>query len=138
MSKEVLTVTSFLESAGEILLLLRSNKVRSYKSTWGGVSGLIDKGHTADEQAVQEIAEETGLTPSDIRLIKKGEPIVIQDAERDLKKVVHPYLYHITDRNKVKIDWEHTEFKWIKPEDIEKYPTMPQLKETLDRVLPVK
>ena len=71
MLKEVHTVTSFLESDGEILILLRSKKVRSYKSTWGGVSGLIDPGHTADEQAVQEIAEETGLAPADIRLIKK-------------------------------------------------------------------
>jgi 8-oxo-dGTP diphosphatase len=135
MSKEVLTVTSFLESDGEILILLRSKKVRSYKSMWGGVSGLIDPGHTADQQAVQEIFEETSLSPADIRLVKKGEPIIIQDAERDLKKVVNPYLYHVADRNKVRIDWEHTEFKWIKPEDIEKYPTMPQLKETLDRVL---
>jgi 8-oxo-dGTP diphosphatase len=135
MLKEVQTVTSFLESDGEILILLRSKKVRTYKHTWGGVSGLIDPGHTADEQAVQEIAEETGLAPTDIQLIKKGEPLIIDEETRNLRKVVYPYLYHISNRNKVKIDWEHTEYKWIKPEEMHKYPTMPQLKETLDRVL---
>ena len=49
--------------------------------------------------------------------------------------MIYPYLFHIEARNKVKIGWEHKQFKWIKPEDIDKYDTMPKLKETLAQVL---
>jgi len=45
--------------------------------------------------------------------------------------VVHPYLFRIEDRGKIKIDWEHKETKWIKPEEIGNYQTVPKLKKTL-------
>ena len=51
-----------------------------------------------------------------------------------MKWVVHPYLFHIKDRRKVRIDWEHKEARWIDPRDIVNYQTVPMLKETLDRV----
>jgi 8-oxo-dGTP diphosphatase len=133
--KEVHTVTGFLESEGQILLLLRSNQVRTFRETWAGVAGLIDEGKTADEQVILEIQEETGLGAEDIQLIKKGEPFIFHDANRDLKKVIYPYLFHVKDRRKVRLDWEHTDCKWIKPEEMGQYPTMPKLKETLERVL---
>jgi len=42
----------------------------------------------------------------------------------------------VKDRCKIRIDWEHTQFKWIKPHEIDNYTTMPKLKETLAQVLP--
>jgi len=98
-----------------------------------GVSGYIEQG--VDEQALVEIEEETSLHREDISLIKKGKPLVVNDEKLGTKWVVHPYLFHINDRDKIKIDWEHQESKWIKPEDLGNYPTVPMLKETLDRVL---
>ena len=135
--KEVHTVTCFLESDGEVLILLRSQQVRTFKGIWGGVSGLIENGMTSDTQALQEIQEETGLERDDIQLLKKSEAQIILDPNRNLKKIVYPYLFQVVDRSKVKINWEHTVFKWIKPEEIDNYPTMPELKETLQRVLPI-
>lgn len=44
-------------------------------------------------------------------------------------------FFHMKDRDKIKIDWEHKETKWIDPEDIGSYQTVPKLKETLERVL---
>ena len=34
----------------------------------------------------------------------------------------------------LEIDWEHKEARWIKPEDINSYETVPRLRETLARV----
>jgi 8-oxo-dGTP pyrophosphatase MutT (NUDIX family) len=135
MLREVHGVTSFLQSDGEILILLRSEQVSTYQGKWGGISGSIDDGRTADEQALLEIVEETNLSEQDIELIKKDEPLVFNDEVLHLRKVVYPYLFRVRDRRRIKIDWEHKELRWIRPEDLGDYDTMPQLKETLAQVL---
>ena len=127
-------VTCFLESDGEVMILRRSEQVGTYQGRWAGVSGYIEK--SADEQALVEIREETGLAEEDLTLIKKGEPLVAKDEALGVKWVVHPYLFAIKDRGKIKIDWEHKEARWITPEEIGNYSTVPMLKETLERVLP--
>ena len=132
MLPEKRVVTCFLESDGEILILRRSRQVGSYQGKWAGVSGFIET--TADEQALVEIEEETGLSQEDLKLIKRGEPLSIEDERIGIKWVVHPYLFHIEDRGKIKIDWEHKETRWIKPEEIGNYQTVPKLKETLARL----
>ena len=133
MLKERKVVTCFLESDGEILLLRRSEQVGSYQGRRAGVSGYIET--TADEQALTEIAEETGLSGGDLKLAKKGNPLPIRDEELGVKWIVHPYLFNIKDRGKIRIDWEHKESRWIRPEDIDNYPTVPRLRETLERVI---
>ncbi len=135
MSQEKQAVTVFLESEGEILILLRSQQVSTYQGKWGGVSGSVDEDMTPDEQALLEIEEETGLSREDFKLTRKGEPLLVYDIVLGVRKVVHPYLFHVKDRNKVKIDWEHKQMRWIEPSDIDNYETMPKLKETLAQVL---
>jgi len=130
--QEKRVVTCFLESGGEILILRRSEQVGSYQGKWAGVSGYIDD--TADKQALVEIEEETGLCGEDLRLIKRGKPLATEDEKLNVKWVVHPYLFHIKDRDKIKIDWEHKETRWIDPKEIDNYQTVPMLKETLARV----
>ena len=132
MLQEKQVVTCFLESENEILILRRSKQVGTYQGSWAGVSGYIET--TADEQALTEIEEETSLSQEDVELIKKGKPLSVEDKKLGVRWVVHPYLFHIKDRDKIKIDWEHKETKWIKPEDIDNYQTVPMLKETLARV----
>lgn len=132
MLREKRVVTCFLESDGEILILRRSGRVGSYPGKWAGVSGYVEK--NADEQALTEIEEETSLRREDLKLVKRGKPLPVEDERLGVKWVVHSYLFHIKDRNKVKIDWEHKEIRWIKPEDLDNYQTVPMLKETLARV----
>jgi len=125
-------VSCFLESDGEILILRRSGQVGTYQGRWAGVSGYIET--TADEQALTEIEEETSLSKDDLELIRKGKPLTVKDDKLRVKWVVHPYLFHIKDRDKIKIDWEHKEARWIQPRDIDNFETVPKLKETLARV----
>ncbi len=132
MLREKRVVTCFLESDGEILILRRSQQVGSYQGRWAGVSGYIET--TADEQALVEIEEETSLCGEDRKLVKRGRPLLIEDEKLGVKWMVHPYLFHIKDRGKIKIDWEHKETSWIDPKDIGNYQTVPMLKETLARV----
>ena len=131
---EKYVVTCFLESKGEILLLRRSQQVGSYQGKWAGVSGYVET--TPDEQALTEIKEETGLQPGDPQLLAKGETLSIEDHELGVRWLVHPYLFHVNDRNKIRIDWEHMEIRWISPREIGDFTTVPRLKETLDSVYP--
>ncbi len=125
-------VTCFLENEAEILILRRSSLVGSFQGKWAGVSGYVET--TADEQSLIEIAEETGLGRKDIKLLKKGLPLEVLDQDMGIKWVVHPYLFRIPERNKVKIDWEHDATRWIAPGAIDSYETVPRLKEALARV----
>ncbi len=130
--EEKKVVTCFLESDGEILILRRSQQVGSYRGRWAGVSGYVEA--APDEQALVEIEEETGLSREDVELVRKGEPLTTADEELDVRWIVHPYLFRIRDRDKIRIDWEHKEAKWIKPQEIINYETVPRLRETLARV----
>ena len=132
MLQEKRVVTCFLESDGEILILRRSEQVGSYQGRWAGVSGYVET--TPDEQALVEIREEAGLCGEDLRLIKKGEPLSVEDEQLGVRWIVHPYLFNIKERRKIRIDWEHKEAVWIKPEEIDNFQTVPMLKETLARV----
>jgi hypothetical protein len=85
-------------------------------------------------QALQELSEEVNLKSGDISLQKEGIPLNVIDEKLGKIWVVHPFRFTVFDLNKIKIDWEHTECLWIKPDDIQEYETVPQLPETWDRV----
>lgn len=127
-------VTCFLQYQAKILLLLRSRLVGSFQGRWAGVSGYVET--TADEQALVEIEEETSLCREDLKLLKRGRPLEVNDAETGVKWVVHPFLFQIKEPGKIKIDWEHEETRWIDPEDIDNYETVPMLKKALEQVYP--
>ncbi len=127
-------VTSFLKFGDKILILRRSGKVSTYRGLWGGVSGFIEEGENPLERAVKEIKEETGLKEYEFELLKEGRSFSFEDEEVDTKWIVHPFLFRAKTK-RIKIDREHFEFKWIRPEDLPKYFTVPKLEESLKRVL---
>lgn len=127
-------VTCFLESEGKILLLRRSQRVGTYRGRWAGVSGYVET--TPDEQALTEIREETSLGPEDVDLVSRGDVLQVEDGELGVRWVVHPYLFHVSFPERIAIDWEHVETRWVFPGEIAGYETVPGLKETLERVYP--
>jgi 8-oxo-dGTP diphosphatase len=124
-------VTCFLECDGRILILRRSQMVGSFRGRWAGVSGYIET--TTDEQALVEVEEETGLCREDVELIKKGKSLKVEG--EGVRWVVYPFLFRVTEKDKIKIDWEHSDKRWINPDEIDNYPAVPMLKETLSQVL---
>ena len=125
-------VTCFLKFEAKLLLLRRSELVGSFRGRWAGVSGYIET--TADEQALTEIKEETSLCQKDLKLLKRGTLLELNDDEAGIKWVVHPFLFQVRETGKIKMNWEHQEIRWIDPEDINDYETVPLLKEALVRV----
>jgi 8-oxo-dGTP pyrophosphatase MutT (NUDIX family) len=125
-------VTCFLQYNDKILILKRSDKVRTHKGKWAGVSGYIEEGETDQQTAYKEISEETGLADTDVELLSKGEPIHVQDGPQVW--VVHPFLFRC-ETDKIKIDWEHSEFRWISPYELKDYDFVVFLDHALAAVL---
>jgi 8-oxo-dGTP diphosphatase len=137
--KQAKVVTCFLLHRGgddEILLLRRSQQVGTYRGRWAGVSGYIEETDPLT-QAYTEIEEETGLAREDVQLLRTGEPLEVVDVEADRRWIVHPFLFEVREPAKIQVDWEHSETRWIRPQDIFHYETVPQLAETLMRVYPL-
>lgn len=132
--KRARIVTSFLEHGGKILILKRSDSVRTYRGKWAGVSGSIEKDETPFQAAVREIREETGLGEGKIDLEKEGESFLVADDKLGSEWIIHPFLFK-AKTGKVKIDWEHSEARWIKPGELARYDTVPKLAESLRKVL---
>jgi 8-oxo-dGTP diphosphatase len=137
--KQAKVVTCFLLHRGgddEILLLRRSQQVGTYRGRWAGVSGYIEETDPLT-QAYTEIEQETGLAREDVQLLRTGEPLEVVDVEADRLWVVHPFLFEVREPARIRADWEHSETRWIRPQEISNYETVPQLAETLMRVYPL-
>jgi 8-oxo-dGTP pyrophosphatase MutT (NUDIX family) len=128
-------VTVFLEHQGEILLVRRSQQVGSYQGQWSGISGYLEA-PTALAQALCEIQEETGLKKEDIVLLKSGLPLPVDDPNSPVLWEVHPFLFQVSHPEAIHLDWENTELRWVAPQALATYPTVPALAETLAQVYP--
>jgi 8-oxo-dGTP pyrophosphatase MutT (NUDIX family) len=139
--REAKVVTCFLlrRTAGgdEILLLRRSQKVGTYRGRWAGVSGYIE-GTPPLAQAYREIEEEAGLIQEEVTLVETGDPLEVPDAETGQRWLVHPFLFEVRPDAEVRVDWEHTEARWVRPEDVFTFDTVPQLAGALKRVYPLQ
>ena len=115
-------------------MLKRSQKVNINRGLWCGVAGRIEKGMTPVETAFKEIQEETTLQKEQIELIGSVPPILI-DLDPHNEAVVYPFLFR-TDNPIIKLDWEHTEYKWVKLNTIKSLETVPRFNDIITALMP--
>ena len=132
--KEVVTV--FLFRNGKVLLLRRSDSVSSYQGCWAGVSGYLEETSPL-EQALRELGEETSLAGEQITCLTAWLPLAVKEEKLGRIWIVHPFLFRVEDESSLHLDREHTECKWVTPEEVRSMETVPMLYETLQRVLPL-
>ena len=106
------------------------------KCLWAGVSGIIEKNDTTPlERAKIEIFEETGINEKEIKLLKSIEQIKIQSAQyKNHEWNIFPFLFN-TKYQEIKLNWENSDFNWIKPNEIKNYETVPELEKILFSLL---
>jgi 8-oxo-dGTP diphosphatase len=133
-------VTSFLlrhqpDGNDEILLVRRSQRVRTYQGAWAGISGYLEVGVTPIEQAYTELHEEVGLERDELTLVRAGSAMPVDDESRQLRWLVYPFLFTLNQRQEVpRLDWEALEMRWVPPAELEHYTTVPKLREALAEV----
>ncbi len=114
--KTYATVVGIVKFDDKILLLKRNGDRTTSPNLWQGVSGALKEREAAEDAVLREVKEETGL---DGRIIKAGEIIDVSDEFG--RWIVIPFLVSV-DSDDVMIDEnEHTEFRWVSPDEIEDF-----------------
>ena len=135
MTRATKIITCFLKSGDRILILKRSDKVKSMKSLWAGISGIIENNESPLERTKIEIFEELGIDASQIKLLKESVKMRILSPQYENHEwEVYPFLFSV-ENPKIKLNWENSEYKWVKAEEISNYETVPSLDKVLSNLL---
>ena len=127
-------VTSFLKNSEKILLLKRSEKVKTMKNLWAGISGIIEGDEEPLARAEIEVFEEVGIEKSNISLLKQGEVIFIESPQyANHQWEVYPFLFS-TENREIRLNWENSDSKWINVDEMKKFSTVPSLDKVLTRL----
>ena len=127
-------VTSFLRNSEKILLLKRSEKVKSMKNLWAGISGIIEDSEKPIKRAKIEILEEVGIEELDITLMKEGNKILIESPQYvNHQWEVYPFLFSCSNKE-IKLNWENSDSRWIRINELNNFTTVPSLDRVLGRL----
>ena len=118
---------------GKILIVRRNKKSNFYPGYWNGVPGFLDDKRGLEEKVRDELQEELGISGRSIHKIKLGE-IFHQDAPKYKKTwIVHLVLVKVATQ-KVALDWESENYKWVSLKEVRQYKLLPGFDEVLDKL----
>ncbi|MDH3658042.1 MAG: NUDIX domain-containing protein [Nitrosopumilus sp.] len=128
-------VTSFIRDNDKLLILKRSDKVKSMKGLWAGISGIIEKNEEPLKRAKIEIFEEVGIIEEKIKLVKAADEMRVNSPQYENHEwKIFPFLFE-TKNPTIKLNWENSEFKWINVKELGDYETVPSLGKVLFNLL---
>ena len=118
-----------LNDDDRILLLKRNARRRTSPNKWQTPSGFLNEGESAEEAALREVKEETSL---DGTILKGGRAFEVLDEWA--RWVIIPFLISVKS-DKVVIDTkEHSEFRWIKVDEVSSFECVKGIEEDLKAV----
>jgi len=123
-------VSAVLRNRGRILIVRRSEAVGSLRGRWSAISGYLEGRENPKARALREVREETGLRGAKFRTV--GRSVLARDKARVY--VVHPFLFDVSTR-RVRLDWENVEYRWVRPQELDRFNTVPRLKDVINAVL---
>ncbi|MDP2874440.1 MAG: NUDIX domain-containing protein [bacterium] len=126
-------INCVLKHKNKLLVVQRNKELNFYPGYWNGVSGFLDDQRSLDQKVSDELREELGVPKAKIKKIRLGE--IFDQEEPKYKKtwVVHPVLVEI-ETDKIKLDWEAKNYKWLTLEEIKKLKLLPGFDGVLRRL----
>ena len=109
-------------SAGGLVYNTKTKKmllIKDHNGRWAFPKGLIEKGETAEEAAMREVKEETGLRK--VEIIKKLGDIkyIYQRDDKKISKAVSFFLMKTIDTD-LHPQWEIRGAEWYSPKELPK------------------
>ncbi|MDP1688822.1 MAG: NUDIX domain-containing protein [bacterium] len=126
-------INCVLKYRNKILVVQRSKELIFYPGYWNGVSGFLDDQRSLNQKVYDELKEELGIPKAKIKRIRLGE--IFDQEEPNYKKtwVVHPVLVEV-ETDKIKLDWEAKNYKWLTLQEIKKLKLLPGFGGVLKRL----
>jgi len=128
-------INCVLKYENKLLVVQRSMKLNFYPGYWNGVSGFLDDRRSLNQKVSDELREELGIAKTKIKKVQLGE--IFDQEEPKYKKtwIVHPVLVEVTI-DKIKLDWEAKNYKWLTLPEVKKLKLLPGFDEVLRRLSP--
>ena len=108
----------------KILIVQRNSKMRLYPNFWNGISGFLDDRRSIEEKVKDELREELGIEAGNIISINRGSVFDQEEEKYGKTWIVHPILVDVKT-DKIKLNWEAQNYKWIKVEDAKNFDLLP-------------
>ncbi|TDL33957.1 NUDIX domain-containing protein [Arthrobacter nitrophenolicus] len=107
-SRTVIAVV--VEWRGKLALFKRSQRLDHDQGLWHCITGFMEEGASPNQQAAQELQEETGLRTEDLLGFRQGQNVVVIDSQQ-LPWMIHTFVA-ISSTRRMTIDWEHDAYRW--------------------------
>ncbi|WP_432443850.1 NUDIX domain-containing protein [Paenarthrobacter nitroguajacolicus] len=116
---------------GRIALFRRSRRTGHDRGLWHCITGFLEAGATPEQQALEELREETGLLERDLLDFRQGPDLVVPDGSGN------PWLVHtftaLTAKRRLRVNWEHDSYRWTTPSKARRFSNrVPWLDNVLD------
>ena len=115
----------------KILIVQRSKDLNFYPGYWNGISGFLDDRRGLEQKVKDELKEEVGISEDDIISIRLGQIFHQEEPEYNKIWIVHPVLVEVQN-DKIKLDWEAQNHKWIRPDEAHNFDLLPGFDKVLE------
>ena len=128
-------INCVLKYKNKLLVVQRSKELNFYPGFWYGVSVFLYDRRSLNQKVLDELKKELGIAKTKIKKIQLGE--IFDQEEPKYKKtwIVHPILVEVKT-DKVKLDWEARNYKWLTLQEVKKLKVLPGFDEVLRRLSP--
>ncbi|HNW55785.1 MAG TPA: NUDIX domain-containing protein [bacterium] len=128
-------INCVLKYNNKLLVVQRSKEINFYPGYWNGVSGFLDDQQSLAQKVSSELEEELGLAKSQIKKIQLGEIFDREEPKYKKTWIIHPVLVEVKT-DKVRLDWEARNYKWLTIQEVKKLKLLPGFDEVLKRLSP--
>lgn len=116
-----------VSAESRVLLLKRSEQVLAYKGMWNCLGGFLDEVKPVEEKMLEELWEELSVARDQVVSLELGEVREIVDRQIGRTWMLVPGLALLKSKPEVVLDFEHTDFAWVKPAEVGNYNIVPGL-----------
>lgn len=122
---KVHVASCYLEVESKVLLMKHSPR-KGEPGKWGVPAGKFEAGETAQEAALRELLEETGISLESLQTVG-----TLYIRKPDIDYVYHMFKVRLDTIPQVRLSDEHEEYRWVAESEIEGLPLMAGTKQAL-------
>ncbi|MBC7581627.1 NUDIX domain-containing protein [Aeromicrobium sp.] len=111
-------------NAGKLLLVQRSDDMRTWPGIWHCIGGYLDDDKTIEDKALEELWEEAGISTERVTSMQRFAPILREDNAHGKTLFTVPVRADIVGYEYT-LNWESQAAIWIDPAEVGQYNLLP-------------